>query len=270
MDTFLGLSGTVWTGIYTIFTLGLLIVAVVAALYARRQWEISREHADAARQATLEASRPYVIVTIEPSRASQQLFDLVVKNIGVRPAMDVTVAIDPPPVRARETPGHEIAKAKMLNEPIAMIAPGQEMRAFYDSHIERKDKEGLPTSHRVSLMYRDSSRTEYAESSVLDLEAMKGTMFTSVQTVHDIGQTLQQIRRTFDGASVLGRSGSLQVEASIETRDEQQRRLNEERAERLERHRELLEKVQPSNATEDTVRPSQTQADETDGEDPGA
>ena len=41
-DTFWGLSGTAWTGIYTLLTAGLLAVAVVAALYAKRQWESAR------------------------------------------------------------------------------------------------------------------------------------------------------------------------------------------------------------------------------------
>jgi len=54
----------------------------LAALYAARQVRIAREQAAETRQAQLEASRPYVIVTIEPSGASQHLFDLVVKNVS--------------------------------------------------------------------------------------------------------------------------------------------------------------------------------------------
>src|SRR5215212_6683047 len=78
------------------------------------------------RQAQLEASRPDVIVTIEPSGANRHLFDLVVKNVGQRPALNASITLDPSPVRASEAQGHELAEARMLSEPVAMIAPGQE------------------------------------------------------------------------------------------------------------------------------------------------
>jgi len=95
---FWGVSATAWTGIYTIITFGLLVVAVVAALYAKKQWQIGREQAEDARTAQVEASRPYVVVAIEPSGASRHLFDLTVRNIGQRPALSVSIALDPPPV----------------------------------------------------------------------------------------------------------------------------------------------------------------------------
>jgi len=250
VEKFLGLSGIAWTGIYTLITFGLLVIAVVAALYAKKQWQIGREQAEDARKAQVEASRPYVVVTIEPSGASQHLFDLVVKNIGQRPALRVCVTFDPPPRRARETADLEIAKAKMLNEPVAMIAPAQEMRAFYDSHVERNGREDLPASHHVSLTYRDSSQREYSETSVLDIEAMKGTMFASVQTLHDIGKTLEKMQKTFNGSSLLRRSGSVGVEASIEARGEQLQRLAEERAEREDQQSRLMEQLQPADSAE--------------------
>lgn len=50
-----------------------------------------------------------------------------------------------------------MSKAKMLNKPVAMIALGQEMRAYYDSHIERHGRNDVPNNHEVSLRYQDSS-----------------------------------------------------------------------------------------------------------------
>lgn len=240
MADFLGMSSTMWTGIYTVITFGLLVVALLAALYARNQWLLTREQAEDARRAILEASRPYVLVTTEASGASQQLFDLVVKNIGQRPALSVSIALDPPPARASETPGHEIFHAKILKEPIAMIAPGQEMRAFYDSHIDRHGRDDLPTVHQVSLRYEDSSGHEYSETSVLDIEAMKGTMRASVQTIHDIGKTLQKMQETLRAASVLQRRGIVRVEASIESRAEHDQRLSEEHDEQEENVNRML------------------------------
>lgn len=232
-DTFWGLSATGWTAITALLTLGLLVMAVVAALYAARQVKIAREQADETRKAQAEASRPYVIVAVEFSQTGPPLFDLVVRNIGQRPAINVSITLDPPPVVVNEVEGHELAKVKMLSEPVAMIAPGQEMRTFYDSHVDRHERDDLPTSHRASLAYRDSSGHEYAETSVLDIDAMKGTLYTDVKTVHDIGKTLAQMLKTFKSASILGRRGNVQVEAAVEPRAEQQQRLAQETAEMM-------------------------------------
>ncbi len=248
LDQFMGLSGTAWTGIYTLITAGLLAAAVWAALYAKRQWTIARDQ-------VRESNRPYVIVTAEASGAGPQLFDLVVRNIGHRPAKNVTVKLDPPPKRVHETEGHEITKIKMLNEPIAMIAPGQELRTFYDSHIDRHGASDVPSVHQVLLTYEDSNGEHYTEPSVVDIDALEGTMHPRVKTVHDIGKTLEKMQQTLGRSSVLQRNGGLRVEASVESRDAQQRRFAEENAEREEAGNRLMEQLFPQ-ADENPTGPS--------------
>ncbi len=103
MDTFLGLTATGWTAIYTFVSAGLLITALIAAFYAKEQWQASIRAGAERQNAELEASRPYVIVTVGPSAATPQLFDLVVTNIGRRPAERVRINLDPEPTRAVET-----------------------------------------------------------------------------------------------------------------------------------------------------------------------
>jgi hypothetical protein len=250
-DTFWGLSATAWTGIYALLTAGLLVVAVRAALYAKRQWESSRQQIMETRQAELEARRPYVIVSVEPSEASRHLFDLVIKNIGLRPAIAVSIHLDPPPISAREIAGHELSKAKMLNGPVAMIAPGQELRAFYDSHVERNGRDDLPTFHKVSLRYRDSSEHTYTETSVIDINATTGTTFVSVKTIDDIGQSLEEIQKTLSSASLLAREGYLEVEASVERRAQRQVRLAREQAERRKQHDQLVRRLRPGGTDTD-------------------
>lgn len=80
-DTFWGVSATGWTAIMSMLTLGLLTVAVVAALYAARQVKIAQAQSEESRKAQAEANRPYVIVSIETSQTGPPLFDLAVKNI---------------------------------------------------------------------------------------------------------------------------------------------------------------------------------------------
>lgn len=250
MDTFWGLSQTAWTAATALVTAGLLAVAIVAALYAARQVKIAYEQAVESRKAAFEASRPYVIVTAEPSAVSQHLFDLVVRNIGQRPALAVSIKLEPAPIRADEPQGHELSKVKMLNEPVAMLAPNQELRTFYDSHRDRDGRNDLPTSHRVSLRYQDSSGHQYEEVTVVDLEAAKGTMFAEVKTLHDIGKSLAEIQKLLKVSSVLARRGSVEVAAVVETRAERQDRLAQEAAESRRCHDQLVARLLPAARTD--------------------
>lgn len=247
MDTFWGIGTTGWTAIYTLLTAGLLVVALLAAWYAKGQWASARESVEDARRGAREATRPYVIVTIEPTATSRTFFDLCVRNIGQRPALDVSIRLDPPPVRARETDGFEIADLKMLNEPVAMIAPGQEMRAFYDSHVERVNAENVPTVHQVFLEYRDSSDHAYTEDSVLDLDAMRGAMYTEEKTIHHVAQRLDDIKKVLKGSSLLGRRGELLVDAVTEPRTERDARDEREEHERDVNRLAIIQQATPES-----------------------
>lgn len=67
---------------------------------------------------------------------------------------------------------------------------------------------------------------------MLDINALEGILYTSVKTVHDIGKSLAKIQKTLETASIMGRRGAVEVEASVESRDERQDRLARDRAER--------------------------------------
>lgn len=247
MDSFWGITATGWTAVYALLTAGLLAVAVVTAWYAKGQWVAARESVEDARRASREATRPYVIVTIEPTASNRHLFDLCIRNIGQRPAFDVGVTLDPPPVRADETSGLEIAKVKMLTETIHMIAPNQELRAFYDSHIERADADGLPSAHAVSLEYRDSSHHSYNEQSVLDLDAMQGAMFTDEKTVHHVAKRLEDIVKVLKASSLLRRRGELTVDAVTEPRSDHVGRVKREDYERNVSTLRLFRQAKPDS-----------------------
>lgn len=203
-----------------IFTGGLLLTALITVGYAHGQWQSSQKHHKSQIKAQAEAVRPYVLVTVETSPAAFNLFDLVIRNIGKRPATDVVIQLDPPPIRAREK--HELTphmrNMKLLNEPMSLLAPDQEIRAFYDNHIERGDRDDLPVVHKVTVSYRDMSGTDYTANFTLDILALKGMTYTSVGTVHDVSKSLEKIAKTMSSAKVLQQSPELEVHAITEPR----------------------------------------------------
>lgn len=248
MDTFLSLTATEWTGIYALLTAGLLLVAILAAWYAHRQWEGAREAAAEQRKAQVEAMRPYVTVTVEPGLTSIQLFDLLVRNIGQRPAEKVRIEIDPPPVRAREMDEEDIqmANMRMLNEPMALLAPGQEIRAFYDNILDRKEREDLPTQHVVKVAYEDTSGRAYRGTFTLDLLALRGLSQTQVGTIHTISKALKAMERTLSGSALL-KQGRLEVRATTEGYRERQMRDEIEEHQNLKGHVKTLKVFTPSD-----------------------
>src|SRR5665254_7587 len=99
-ETFLGLTATGWAGIAAIATAAAVLIALLAAWFGWRQLKSVLEQGNDARVAALEASRPYVVVTIEPTEVGRSAMDLVIRNSGQRPAHDVRVRLTPDPVRA--------------------------------------------------------------------------------------------------------------------------------------------------------------------------
>lgn len=103
--------------------IGTLVVAVVAALYAKRQVESARGSLEEARALRREQAQPYVIVSLEASLASPRLIDLVIKNLGTTAAFDVQLTSDPALTRVKQDeyvqvwPGYTIPT----------LVPGQEV-----------------------------------------------------------------------------------------------------------------------------------------------
>ena len=243
MDTFWGLTTTAWTAIYTLLTAGLLLAALLAARYAKHQWQAVRDQASEARQAQLEAMRPYVVVTAPPAAVGSGLFDLAITNIGARPAQNINVTLDPPPRRANEDPEWAIAAAKMLTEPISMLAPGQELATYYDNRVERRGRDDLPTSHRIRVVYEDLSGNRFEEETTLDLNAGMGSLSTDIYTVHHVGKELKKIREQFDRASILSRTPGVEVAAVVEDYYEHQERVAQENIRSLEN----IQKIRPND-----------------------
>lgn len=195
-NTFWGLTQTAWTAVTALAAVGTLLVAVTAAVFAWRQVRLAFGQLEANRQAQVEADRPYVFLNIEQSPTSIGLLDLVIRNIGRRPAIAVRIVMDPIPVRAVEIDGEELAKARILSEPIAMVAPGQVIRTFFDAIGERTQDPSLAKEFLVRISYTDSGGRSYADESVVDWDALRGTMAVDVYGPHHAAKALMEISKT--------------------------------------------------------------------------
>ena len=146
-----GLSPAEWEVIGVLLTGGGLFAAGVAAFIAARQL-------GQAKDVRLDRSRPYVLVTAQPSPVSRHLIDVIIQNVGAGPARDVRIKVTPPLRAARHNEKHSLENARVFNEPIPMLPPGFEIRTFFDSAIERNGRDDLPTRHEAQVAYNDGLR----------------------------------------------------------------------------------------------------------------
>lgn len=194
---------------------GTLVVAIVAALAAFRQVREAR----ALRQ---EQAQPYVAVFMEPSAASVQIIDLVVRNFGMTAAHDVQLDISPNLERSVEGGGVEPV---WLPPGLPTLVPGQAWRTMWDSSVHHLQS-GLPDRHDARVSFRDSRGQALSASYQLDWGAFKGRRWTVTYGIHDAAKALREIDKTMKKwrESV---AGGLAV--YVRDGDEKDRREHEER-----------------------------------------
>lgn len=157
----------------------LTVFAVVFAVVQLRRAGLDRR----------ETTRPFVQVDVDPRRF---LVYLSIKNTGQSAAADVKIRFDEPPQRAQES-GTAWLDAPALKDGIPLLAPGREVRFFFDSFIARKDS-NLPIRYDGTVTYHaHHSRDQYEERFILDLEMY---MESSVgdRTMDDLVEEVQKLR----------------------------------------------------------------------------
>jgi hypothetical protein len=177
------------------------------------------------RSAREEESQPYVVVFMEASIVSEQIIDLVVKNLGRTAAHDVSLEVDPP--LRRSLPGKQIEDVWLFDR-LPVLVPGQEWRTWWDFGPNRLEVPELPDRHEVTVTFSSSKRPMEPLRYVLDWSAHKGRIFGEVLTTHDVAKALRKISKTLPkwqenihgGVAVYVRDGDAKDERGREQRAE--------------------------------------------------
>lgn len=236
-DTFLGLPPSGWSAISSFIAAAGIIGAAVTIFIAYRQFKI-------AHQTHENQTRPYVIVDFESNPASWHLYDLVIRNIGSTPAYDVSIEIDPTPIRSKEEGQHTFADARVLNETTPMIAPNREIRLFFDSMFDRRHTD-LPSQHNATVRYtlEDRSKT-WTETSILDLDLHKGASQVTNYGIHHAAKALRDLEKTL--RKELRKIDPLEV--VVEDREIHIERRRKEHEQRSQKTKEINEKLISPNS----------------------
>src|ERR1035437_1508350 len=114
---------------------------------------------DSSRSFANEQIRPFVVMSMPLDGESTRII-LSIKNVGVRPALDVRIKCVPSPQELLKWSRGGFDISRMLEQP--MIAPNQEFRAYLCETFYVLEKgTSYPTHFDVSIRYRDSNDNPY-------------------------------------------------------------------------------------------------------------
>lgn len=145
-----------------------ILTAVYAAttlVMARRM----RQANDLAREIEAARNRPYVVVDLPSSRKA--IF-AAARNIGLTPAFDVAVSVDPP-LKRFLSGGKE--DSVLCTGPISILRPREEIRDWLAAAPEFH--QAYPRGiFNVSVHYKDVGKKAYEDKFVLDLNARRAAL----------------------------------------------------------------------------------------------
>jgi len=150
-----GLIMTSLTAIYVITTCVILRTM-------RKTNEIAQKSLDNARELERSRVRPYVIFDIV---AEDRCFYAVLRNIGMTPALKVRTTTTPEIKKCVP----QYASLCFIQEGVALLAPGQEIRDLIDTTPSYLQK-NRDVTYEVNIEYGDVNGQQYKEKSMISVE----------------------------------------------------------------------------------------------------
>jgi len=230
------MSLTAWTVIFS------GIVAVLTAVYAILTWRLVSE----TRRMREAQTTPNVLVTVEPEE--HKTLYLVVRNVGLAPAYNITFKINPffEPVK-----GYPLSEVGFIKNRISILSPGQSIKTLLLISLSKDFEEKIDTILYIEIQYENINRKKSKRKYQIDLSQFKGMLYITGYTKYE-NELLNQIKdingslrkALNNGISVIAYKTIEELEADEE---EKQRKLQEEYEKQLEQIKRIKAKKQNNN-----------------------
>ena len=227
-----------------------LVIAIVAAFFAKGQLEEASEARKQTKALEREKSQPYVVAYLEENGVSSHILDLVVKNFGQTAGRNVRLSFSPTLNRTKNDGGDEPV---VLPEVISFLAPGQEWRTVFDVMNERAGRDDLPLIYNGVVSYDGLDGEVQHSDVVIDLHPYKTRIYTEVFGIHHAARALREIRDIQKkwsepmngGLRVVARDGDAKDEARLREAQEYRRQRAAEEAANPTQTRRRVQQKQP-------------------------
>lgn len=196
----------------------LLLAAVAAALYARKQ-------VSEAASLRREQAQPYVAADMRMSEVPM-LIELFIKNYGTTAAKNVRVRADPPLSSKIHAENNGLVP---LFDVLPTLAPGQEWCTLWDSATQRHDS-GLNDGFDLTVSYESLDGTPHSHDYRLDWAAHWPRQYLDRKGLHNIAEDLHKLTRKLEAVV----SGSALIVQSKQAKEEEAQAVRERHQARRE------------------------------------
>ena len=181
-----------WSALAACVTAGVAVLAAAFAYFQVRE----------ARNLRRDQAKPFVVVDIQPSRASMHLLNLVVENTGTTIARDVTFEFEPP--LSSSLDDYDVAQTTLVKDGLPMIPPHRRHEYLFDSAIQRHDS-GLPMRFDVIVHYADKDgRKQEPLRFPIDLSPLYGIQFVEEKGLHHLAKSMDELAKAAKSWTHLG------------------------------------------------------------------
>lgn len=201
--------------------IGTLVLAALTFAYVLFTREIVKE----ARETRTIQERPEVIVDADYS--DQDVVDVVVRNIGKGAAKDVTFDFSTPMESSistrQDSEGAPLNELPYFKEGIEFLAPGAEIRAFWDTYVGLfpllRDK-GLSEGITITSRYKSLAGKSYETRWTINPLRLSGTPHIRRRGENEIAKAVERISKDLHRVASLR---GLKVISRTEQREEDRR-----------------------------------------------
>ena len=145
-----------------------------------------------------EDGRPYVVVALQPSQVSFNLFDVVIENIGKSAAKDVSIKFSPNHLFSGTK--KKINDIKIMKN-LHFMPPGNRLNFYFGSvAIGEKAESSIRKKYNVTVKYTDVNGISYSEDFVCDPTDYDGMSILEIKTVHHLAKYVESLSKHMEEA----------------------------------------------------------------------
>ncbi len=169
------------------------IVALSTVVYAALTWRLVAE----TRKMRSIQTQPRISIFYRSRDEWISLLDIVIKNIGLGPAYDITFRIS----ALNEGNGataliKDLSRLNFLSTGLSFLAPNQEFRAFFTNATEQFEAK-MDARLKFTTQYRNAFGHSYCDKYIIDLSELRGLTTFGSPPINKIAKHIEDLSRTF-------------------------------------------------------------------------
>jgi hypothetical protein len=163
------------------------IVAISTAVYAILTWRLVTETKEMRKAQT----EPKVSIHMQPDESTRGIFYLIIENIGMGPAYNITFKLDNDIERA---PGYFLSKNGFFEKGISFLPPHQRYSILFTTWLVDYENK-INSEANIEVKYRDCSGFEYSDHYSIDLSLFKDLIRSANSSQDAIAKSLENIHQ---------------------------------------------------------------------------